>query len=386
MTVPFAPASTAPGPGMPRISVVIPTYNRAHYLPQALDSVLAQTCGPLEVIVVDDGSTDGTREVVRGYGDRVRYIYTPNGGVGRARNIGMCQSRGEYVTFVDSDDVVYPYMLEVESRVLDRHPELALVYAEMSAFDDHGFFDRFHLKTYHESAYRNPDVTYDRMFESSVTMRELEALPAGLAAAEPSLLDRRAYFGNIFDSYLTNIVVFQNNALYRRAAIADVGLRNERIRYYEEMEYILRISRAHRVCFVDVPTYKLRYHPGQVTAMDGGNRGRHLWMRKQRELLRVVMRHALQDPDYYERNRARVDRHLAHLHRAVAVPMMLLDGSRSNYSRRARMYLARCAAYGHPQWGLWLTTFGPRAVQGFAVSVAEHARAVKRRLAARSAA
>ena len=386
MSVQIQPGTAAPGQEMPRISVVIPTYNRAHYLPQALDSVLAQSCGPVEVIVVDDGSTDATREVVRGYGDRVRYIYTPNGGAGRARNIGMCQSHGDYVAFVDSDDVVYPYMLELESRVLDRHPEIALVYAEMSAFDDNGFFDRFHLKTYHESAYRNPDVTYDRMFDSSATLRELGLLPDSVAAGDPELLERRVYFGNIFDSYLTNLVVFQNNVLYRRAAVADVGLRNERIHYYEEMEYILRISRGHRVCFVDVPTYKLRYHPGQLTAMDSSSRGRYVWLRKQRELLRVVMRQALQDRDYYERHRARVDRHLAQLHRAVAVPMMLINGSSSNYSRRARLYLARCAAYGHPHWGLWLTTFGPRAVQGFAVSIAEHARDMKRRLSARSAA
>jgi glycosyltransferase involved in cell wall biosynthesis len=385
MNVQAQPGSIAPGTDGARISVVIPTYNRAHYLPQAIDSVLAQTCAPLEIIVVDDGSTDGTRDLVRGYGDRVRYIYTHNGGAGRARNIGMCQSRGDYVAFIDSDDVVYPYMLELESRVLDRHPEIALVYAEMSAFDDEGYFDRFHLKTYHNSAYRNPDVAYERLFESSATLRELGLLPDSLAESDPALLERRAYFGNIFDAYLTNLVVFQNNVLYRRSVLAAVGLRNERVHYYEEMDYILRISRAHRVCFVDVPTYKLRYHAGQLTAMDASRRGRYVWLRKQQELLRVVRRHALEDPGYYQRHRARVDRHLAHLHRAVAVPMMLIEGTRA-YSRRARMHLARSAAYGHPHWGLWMATFGPRAVQRVAASVAEHARDAKRRLAARSAA
>jgi glycosyltransferase involved in cell wall biosynthesis len=370
---------------MSSISVVIPTYNRAHYLRPAIDSVLAQTCSPSEVIVVDDGSTDGTRELVRGYGDRVRYIYTQNGGAGRARNIGMCQAQGDYVTFVDSDDVLYPYMLELEGRVLDRHPEISVVYAETSAFDDNGFFDRFHLKAYHVSAYRDPEVTYDRIFDSSGTVGELDLLPPSLAAADPALLERRAYFGNIFDSYLTNLVVFQNNALYRRSVMAEVGLRNERVHYFEEMEYILRISRAHRMCFVDVPTYKLRYHPGQITSMEG-SRGRYLWLRKQQELLRLVMRHALQDRDYYERHRARVDRHLAHLHRAVAVPMMLMTDAHAAYGRRARVYLARCAAYGHPHRMLWLTTFASPAVQRLAASVAETARDVKRRLVARSAA
>jgi glycosyltransferase involved in cell wall biosynthesis len=384
MNVQVQPGDTAPGTDAPRISVVIPTYNRANYLPQAIDSVLAQTCGPVEIVVVDDGSTDDTRKVVRAYGNRVRYVYTQNGGVAHARNVGTCQSRGEYVTYLDSDDVLYPYMLELESRVLDRHPDVGVVYAEMSAFDDEGFFDRFHLKTYHHSAYRNAEVTYDRIFESSAALAALDVLPASLRASDPALLERRAYFGKVFDSYLTNLIVFQNNVLYRRSVMTAVGLRNESIRHWQEMEYLLRISRAYRMCFVDVPTYKLRYHPGQISST-GGSNGRYVWMRKQQILLRVVKRHALEDRAYYERNRGRIDRHLANLHRAVAVPMMLIAGS-SAYSRRARMYLARSAAYGHPHWGLWLTTFGPRAVQHVAVSLAEHARDVKRRLAARSAA
>ena len=384
MNVASASGTPGSGPDAPRISVVIPTYNRANYLAQAIDSVLAQTCGPVEIVVVDDGSTDDTRAVVRGYGERVRYVYTQNGGVAHARNVGTCLSRGEYVTYLDSDDVLYPYMLELESGVLDRYPEVGLVYAEMSAFDDDGFFDRFHLKTYHQSAYRNPEVTYDRIFETSAGLAELDVMPASVRASEPALLERRAYFGNVFDTYLTNLVVFQNNVLYRRSVMTAVGLRNEAIRHWQEMEYLLRISRAFRVCFVDVPTYKLRYHPGQISST-GGRNGRYVWMRKQQILLRVVKRHALEDRQYYERNRDRIDRHLANLHRAVAVPMMLIEGS-SAYSRRARMYLARSAAYGHPHWGLWLTTFGPRAVQRVAASVAEHARGVTRRLAVRSAA
>ena len=80
---------------MSGIRVVIPTFNHAHYLPQAIESVLAQTCGPVEIIVGGDGSTDDTRDVVTGHGDRVRYINTLNGGAGRDRN-------------VDSDDLVYP--------------------------------------------------------------------------------------------------------------------------------------------------------------------------------------------------------------------------------------------------------------------------------------
>jgi glycosyltransferase involved in cell wall biosynthesis len=372
-------------PSSPRISVIIPTYNRAGYIRQAIDSVLQQSVDAVEVIVADDGSTDETRAVVGEYGDRVKYVVTQNGGVAHARNVGMRHATGDYLTFLDSDDVLYPHMLELESRILDRHPEIAMVYAEMSAFDDEGFFDRYHLKTYHQSAYRDPEMTYDRIFESSARLGDLDVLPAAVIAEDPGAVERRAYFGNIFDSYLTSLVVFQNNMMVRRSVVGSVGLRREQVRYWQEVDYILRITRDHRVCFVDVPTYKLRYHAGQISTT-AGERGRYVWMRKQQWLLRVVKRHAFQDRAYYLRHRHRIDRHLAHLHRAVAVPLMVGDGSaarRRALARVARKHLRRCRAYGHPQRWLLLLTFAPDAVRRFGVSAIEQLRGLTIRWAAR---
>lgn len=368
----------------PRISVVIPTYNRAHYLPLAIDSVLQQTCADVELIVVDDGSTDDTRERLTAYRDRVTYIATRNLGAGHARNVGMRAARGQYLAFLDSDDLFYPYMLEVESTLLDLYPDVAMVYAETSAFDDGEFFDRFHLQTYHHSAYRNPQVTYDRLFDRSVQLGDVSALRDLLAHEDPTLLERRAYFGNIFSRYLENIVVFQNNMLMRREVVATVGVRKERVKYYEELDYILRITRRHRVCFVDVPTYKLRYHDGQISTTSRKD-GRYVWLRKQQELLHVVKEHAVEDAAYYQEHRVRIDRHLAHLHRAVAVPLMLADGPARRgrtYARRARKYLARAARYGYPHRGLWLMTFTPGVVRRFGVSLVEYARMWSHRWAA----
>ena len=357
----------------PRVSIIIPTYNRAHYLRQAIDSALAQTCRDREVIVVDDGSTDETREVVASYDGQVRYEYTYNGGCAHARNVGMSVANGEYLTFLDSDDLLYPYMLEIESRLLDLHPEVGMVYAEMSAFDDEGFFDRYHLKKYHDSAYPDPRQTYAQIYGENSCLRDLGILPAALTSAEPALLERRAYFGNIFDWYLMNVGVFQNNMLVRRNVVSQVGPRNERTRYWEERDYILRISRTHRVCFVDVPTYKLRYHPNQLSSTAGAN-GRYVWARKQQGLLHVFKRHALTDATYYSAHRRRLDSQLAHLHRAAAIPLLLCDASpmqRKTYGNRARKYLDRCAQYGHPQRSLWLLSFTPAAVRRWGVSLLE---------------
>ena len=89
----------------PLVSVVIATYNRAGLLPETLDSVLHQTFEAFEVIVVDDGSTDDTRKVVRSYGDRIQYLYQENHGPSAARNLGVRYSRAPWISFQDSDDL-----------------------------------------------------------------------------------------------------------------------------------------------------------------------------------------------------------------------------------------------------------------------------------------
>ena len=81
----------------PLVSVIIPCYRQAQYLREAVDSVLAQTYSPVEVIVVNDGSDDNTEEVAKSYGDRIRYVYRDNGGLSAARNTGLEHAHGEYV-------------------------------------------------------------------------------------------------------------------------------------------------------------------------------------------------------------------------------------------------------------------------------------------------
>jgi glycosyltransferase involved in cell wall biosynthesis len=111
----------------PTVSVVIPTYNYAHFVTEAVDSVLGQTCPADEVIVVDDGSTDDTRERLRAYGDRIRYVYQPNQGLSAARNTGICAARGEWVALLDSDDTWHPRKQERQAEALRRHPDVSLL-------------------------------------------------------------------------------------------------------------------------------------------------------------------------------------------------------------------------------------------------------------------
>jgi glycosyltransferase involved in cell wall biosynthesis len=89
---------------MPKVSVIIPTYNRARFVVKAIDSVLRQSFQDCEILVIDDGSTDDTREVLSVYSERIRYIYQKNSGVSSARNTGILQAKGEWISFLDSDD------------------------------------------------------------------------------------------------------------------------------------------------------------------------------------------------------------------------------------------------------------------------------------------
>jgi glycosyltransferase involved in cell wall biosynthesis len=108
----------------PLVSVIIPTYNRASYVTEAIDSVLVQTYADYEIIVVDDGSTDNTQDVLRPYLDRIVYIYQPNAGVSAARNTGILAAKGEWIAFLDSDDIWLPQKLETHVSAVHDHPDI----------------------------------------------------------------------------------------------------------------------------------------------------------------------------------------------------------------------------------------------------------------------
>lgn len=113
---------------MLRVSVIVPLYNKAGYILRTLESIAAQNMGDFEVIVVDDGSTDGSADVVRSFADpRFRLIAQANAGPGAARNRGLLQARAPYVAFLDADDRWLPDFLQVNVALLERYPEAAAV-------------------------------------------------------------------------------------------------------------------------------------------------------------------------------------------------------------------------------------------------------------------
>lgn len=122
----------------PKVSVIIPTFNRAYCLHEAIDSVLVQTFQDFELIVVDDGSSDNTLEVVRGYGPKIKCIYQENKGLSSARNRGIKEASGEFVAFLDSDDIWLPEKLNRQIDIFQKENIIGLVSTRAEVIDEQG--------------------------------------------------------------------------------------------------------------------------------------------------------------------------------------------------------------------------------------------------------
>lgn len=120
-----------------RISIIVPVHNGENFLGDAIDSILSQDYRPIEVIVVDDGSTDGSRAVAQHY-SQVRYVYQPQQGPAVARNTGFETSSGELIAFLDADDLWLPGKLSLQAAYLAEHPQVGCVFGEMANFLEPG--------------------------------------------------------------------------------------------------------------------------------------------------------------------------------------------------------------------------------------------------------
>lgn len=123
----------------PRVSILIPAYNRAEYLPETLASALNQTYADFEIVIVDDGSTDNTAQIVRAISDpRIQYVYQNNRGVSAALNTAWRAARGEFISLLGSDDLFLPSQLETLLPIIESDPSLGAVYARAQAMDARG--------------------------------------------------------------------------------------------------------------------------------------------------------------------------------------------------------------------------------------------------------
>lgn len=236
-------------PGL--VSVIIPSFNRGYTITSAIDSVLAQTYRPLEIIVIDDGSTDDTRAVVAQYGDSVRYIHQSNTGCPGARNTGLGVARGEFIALLDSDDRWFPWKLELQIAFLRRHPDVGMVWTDMTAIDDNGnhVADNY-LRSYY-NAYRY--VQIEDIMACAGTVGELGIDIPGELAARPM------WVGDIFSQLIRGTLVHTPTTAMRRECARATGGYDESLRPTgEDFDFHLRTAVQGPVGFLDIPAIYYR--------------------------------------------------------------------------------------------------------------------------------
>ncbi|HMK43290.1 MAG TPA: glycosyltransferase family A protein [Dissulfurispiraceae bacterium] len=291
----------------PLVSVVIPTYNRADLLPAAVQSVLDQTYPNVEVIVVDDGSTDTTRTVMACFLDRIRYIVTDNEGPAHARNTGMKAATGKYIAFLDSDDLYLPCKLELEVCFAEQHPDVGVVCTEVSGMNDSGIFEEYHLRSYHQ-IYNRLNLTYDDVFPEKGEFQY---------SAEKRTVPY--YIGDVFRYVLRGPVLMSNTILFRREFLQHVGLQNESYPNAQEYEFVVRLCKNYRVGFIDFPTYLYRYHGTQISAVNQqwNKKSALTWIRIEKVFLQAVLDWGIADEKYYENNRSWLNTRVAELYHCI---------------------------------------------------------------------
>lgn len=214
---------------MPKVSVIIPTYNRWPMVREAIDSVLAQDDEDFELIVVDDGSTDGTSEALGQYGGRVKMIQHPhNRGVSAARNTGLLRSRGKYIAFLDSDDLWVKGKLKTQVAFLDENPHYPLCYT---------------------------DEIWIRRGKRVNPMKK-----------------HSKYSGWIFEKCLPLCIISPSSAMMRRMLFSKVGLFDEALPVCEDYDFWLRVSLRFPIFFIDKKLIiKRGGHPDQLSHRSWGN-------------------------------------------------------------------------------------------------------------------
>ena len=213
---------------MPRVSVIIPTYNCARFLGRALNSVLGQTYGDYEIILVDDGSTDATQEVVTRFSGEVRYLYKTNSGPASARNFALSRARGELIAYLDADDMWYPQKLERQVAFLNANKQHALVHSEIDVIDDN-----------------------DRVIHQRFNQETGRKVPQGYCTMQL-----------LRESHIQTLTV-----LVRREYVDKIGNFDERLKGTEDyLQWILVTMEGAAVGYIDEPLATYRRTTGSISS------------------------------------------------------------------------------------------------------------------------
>ncbi|MGH7146336.1 MAG: glycosyltransferase [Nitrospiraceae bacterium] len=246
-------------PNTPLVSVIIPTHNCAAFIVDTLKSLEAQTYTNFEIIVVDDGSTDNTGTVLAPYCDRIRCIHQENRGAAAARNAGIRQAQGEFLAFLDADDVWFPPKLELQVQAFKSHPEAGLAFADFLDFDDSGVTRQSRLNTWPEAR-----AWFER---HRVEGSEIAC-------------------GHMYGELLAANWIHASSAIVRRDVLSEVGWFDESLRAGEDLELWLRVAQRYPFLCVNRVLSGYRYRPESLCGSTGSRA-----MRINRIVVQVLEKH-----------------------------------------------------------------------------------------------
>jgi glycosyltransferase involved in cell wall biosynthesis len=215
----------------PLVSIVIPTFNIEKYIIETIESVLAQTYGNIELIVVDDGSTDNTLDLVKSYGSKVRLIQQENSGVCIARNRGIHESTGELICLMDHDDYWFPEKIARQVEVMRHNPKIGVVFAS---------FIRWHSDAAGE--FKTPESYNVKLIPDDVD---------------------EEFSGWIYHQFLLDCWMLTSTAMFRREVFSTSGYFDVTLPYGEDWDLWLRISRNYPFIKLSRPNTLYRQHHAQ---------------------------------------------------------------------------------------------------------------------------
>jgi glycosyltransferase involved in cell wall biosynthesis len=228
------------------VSVIIPTYNRARLILRSLNSVLAAIEPGDEVIVVDDGSTDNTRETLEPYLDRIRYVAGPHRGVGAARNCGIAEARNPLLAFNDSDDEWFADKLLLQRTFMQSRPDVLFCFSDLALRAEDGVEIHHGLYGWHLDS-----RSWDEILEPGVAYSSIAPLPAGRK-------DFNVHIGDLYPAMLRcNYVATQSSMIRRgtrREQAGDAPRFGEDIAIHEDYECYTRLAKAGRAAYFDCET------------------------------------------------------------------------------------------------------------------------------------
>lgn len=274
-----------------KVSVIIPTYNRSALACKTVESALAQSMEDVEIIVVDDGSTDDTPQKMAAFGDRIHYVRQQNGGVNNARNHALRLARGEYIATLDNDDLWKPHKLALQARVLDQFTEVAYTFSNFSIYRSDSDITENGMRTWFDSAI--DWKTFYADFRSVSILGDDEAIR--------STGDSLLYFGDLYHASLSHYYVLPSTAMFRRSMMYDD------IRFIEhdpicgDWDFFARMSKRHPVAYLDYDTTYNRSHGNEYRLT------RTAWSRQLAFRIDMIERLYMQDQAFYSRYRSEVD-------------------------------------------------------------------------------